>query len=95
MSDTRLQSRARLVVPVCQQTLLSLLSFSIMDFGLVALAGHCASGAFWAGVFVICLRRRADALPRTDRFYLGYGLLITWLVGVPLFQWVWAWKKIL
>jgi hypothetical protein len=95
MSDAHAQSRAKLIVPVCQQILLSLLSFSVMDFGLVALAGHCASGAFWAGVLVICLRRSADALPRTDRFYLGYGLLIAWLVGVPLFHLVWAWKKIL
>ena len=95
MPVTPSQPRPTLLVPLLQQTVLTLLSLTLLDGGRVATAGLGASAAFWAGAFSICLRRGRDRVSRGDRFYLKYALPIAWLVGVPLFHIAWSWKKLL
>ena len=95
MSATPSPPRATLLVPLLQQTVFTLFSVLLTDGGNVARAGLCVSIAYWAGALTICARRDPEALAGTDRFYLNYGLVLAWLVGVPLFHAVWIWRRLI
>jgi hypothetical protein len=95
MDMTPAGPRPTLLVPLLEQTVLTLFSTLLVDGGRVAAAGLCASVAFWTGAFAICARRRREALSAGDRQYLNFGLLIAWLLGVPLIHAVWLWKRVI
>jgi len=83
-----------LIQAVVLQSIIMTLAGLIFDMGECGSACFYSSFPFWIGVGIIAVRRRKRPTP-TDILFMKYGILLTTLIGVPLFLSVWEKKGVI